>query len=888
MAKMRVYELAKELKIENRDLIRQLIELNFDVRNHMSTLSPEEVQAVREKFKAERSEVVEEKRVTTRVIRRRRKKVEAGAEEEVEAGAEEEVEAEAGEEAVEEVIEEAAEAQAEPAAAEPPTAEPALEAAAAVPPAAGTPAQAEPEAEPAPAAEAPAEAEPAPAPEAAAGAPAAEAPPRRRSRGDRPARIISRPKYPLPATTSGRPEYERPSAAVGRDSRPGPELVTGDVPRLDKDGGRSRRRKKGKKAAANIPDNEFLMSKAGSRSKEILNKADLYGGRPSRGRRRGAAATKKAKKTELTTPKAIKRRVKVGEAITVGELAKRMGIKAAEVVGRLMQMGMMVTLNQALDVEDAGIVANEFGFEIERVGFEEEGLLEQRQDQPEDLVPRPPVVTIMGHVDHGKTSLLDSIRNADVVSGEAGGITQHIGAYDVHLENGGRVVFLDTPGHEAFTQMRARGAQVTDVVVLVVAADDGIMEQTKEAINHAKAAGVPIVVAVNKIDKPGADPERVRRGLGDQGLVPEAWGGDTIVVDVSAKTGQGVDQLLEMLELQSDVLELKANPTKPARGHILEARLDKGRGPVATVLVREGTLKAGDSFVCGTFAGRVRALLDDRGQPVDMAGPSMPVEVQGFAGVPEAGDEFVVVESEKDARQIAEHRALKKREAELSVKTKMSLEGFFEQMAEGEVQSLKLVVKSDVQGSAEAIVDALGKLGNEQVKVEVIHAATGAISESDVMLASASGAIIIGFNVRPSGKVSEMAEAEKVDIRTYEVIYQIMDDVTAALTGLLAPNLEEEVIGRVEVRDTFKVPKIGTVAGCYVTQGRVERGAMARLLRDGVVVANSKVSSLRRFKDDVKEVAQGFECGVGLESYQDIKPGDEIEFYLIHEVAAEL
>ncbi|RJX30475.1 MAG: translation initiation factor IF-2 [Desulfarculus sp.] len=721
-----------------------------------------------------------------------------------------------------------------------------------------------------------------------AGAPAAEAPPRRRSRGDRPARIISRPKYPLPATTSGRPEYERPSAAVGRDSRPGPELVTGDVPRLDKDGGRSRRRKKGKKAAANIPDNEFLMSKAGSRSKEILNKADLYGGRPSRGRRRGAAATKKAKKTELTTPKAIKRRVKVGEAITVGELAKRMGIKAAEVVGRLMQMGMMVTLNQALDVEDAGIVANEFGFEIERVGFEEEGLLEQRQDQPEDLVPRPPVVTIMGHVDHGKTSLLDSIRNADVVSGEAGGITQHIGAYDVHLENGGRVVFLDTPGHEAFTQMRARGAQVTDVVVLVVAADDGIMEQTKEAINHAKAAGVPIVVAVNKIDKPGADPERVRRGLGDQGLVPEAWGGDTIVVDVSAKTGQGVDQLLEMLELQSDVLELKANPTKPARGHILEARLDKGRGPVATVLVREGTLKAGDSFVCGTFAGRVRALLDDRGQPVDMAGPSMPVEVQGFAGVPEAGDEFVVVESEKDARQIAEHRALKKREAELSVKTKMSLEGFFEQMAEGEVQSLKLVVKSDVQGSAEAIVDALGKLGNEQVKVEVIHAATGAISESDVMLASASGAIIIGFNVRPSGKVSEMAEAEKVDIRTYEVIYQIMDDVTAALTGLLAPNLEEEVIGRVEVRDTFKVPKIGTVAGCYVTQGRVERGAMARLLRDGVVVANSKVSSLRRFKDDVKEVAQGFECGVGLESYQDIKPGDEIEFYLIHEVAAEL
>jgi translation initiation factor IF-2 len=494
----------------------------------------------------------------------------------------------------------------------------------------------------------------------------------------------------------------------------------------------------------------------------------------------------------------------------------------------------------------------------------------------------------MGHVDHGKTSLLDTIRNSDVVSGEAGGITQHIGAYDVNLPGGGRVVFLDTPGHEAFTQMRSRGAQVTDIVVLVVAADDGIMEQPKEAISHSKAAGVPIVVAVNKIDKPGADPERVRRDLSEQGLIPEDWGGDTIVVDVSAKTGQGVDELLEMLQLQSEVLELAANPDKPARGHILEAHLDKGRGPVGTVLVREGTLNTGDSFVCGIFAGKVRSMLNDRGNPVDTAGPSIPVEVQGFGGVPEAGDEFAVVENDKVARQIADHRLQKKREAELSAKTKTSLEGFFEQMAEGEVRELKLVVKADVQGSVEALVEALGKLGNEEVRVNVIHSATGAINESDVMLASASDAIVIGFNVRPMGKVSETADAEQVDIRTYEVIYQILDDITAALTGMLAPEHREEVIGRVEVRETFGVPKIGTVAGSYVTEGHVTRGAQARLLRDGVVIANTKVSSLRRFKDDVKEVAQGFECGIGLENYNDIKVGDEIEFYVVHEVAAKL
>ncbi|MFH1060552.1 MAG: translation initiation factor IF-2, partial [Pseudomonadota bacterium] len=739
--------------------------------------------------------------------------------------------------------------------------------------------------------------------------PKAEPPKPKRSTVDTPARIISRPTTPVTPPGEKRTYEPRPGEG-GRtyDPRPGgrppgpgsprpsgppgfrpPAQTPTDAPPPERSEDKTgRRRKKGKKTGT-MPDDETLIRKAGvGRRKEVLDKADLYDAdRHGRGRRRGGAV-KKIKKTELTTPKAIKRRVKVGEAINVGELAKRMGVKAAEVVGRLMRMGMMVTVNQILEAEEATLVANEFGFEIEHVGFEEGGHLEQTLDRPEDLKTRPPVVTIMGHVDHGKTSLLDAIRRTDVAGGEAGGITQHIGAYNVRLPQGGQVVFLDTPGHAAFTQMRARGAQVTDVVVLVVAADDGVMQQTKEAINHSREAGVPIMVAVNKIDKPGADPARVRRELAEMNLVAEDWGGDTIYVEVSAKTGQGVDTLLEMLQLQSEVLELKANPDKPARGHILEARLDKGRGPVATVLVQEGTLKPGDAFVCGVQAGRVRALFDDLGRRVDEATPSIPAEVQGFSGVPEAGDEFVVVESDKVAKQIAEHRAMKKREADLGAQTRLSLEGFFEQMKEGAVQELKLVVKADVQGSAEAMVDALNKLGNEQVKVAVIHSGTGAITETDVMLASASNAIIIGFNVRPAGKASEMAEAQHVDVRTYDVIYQVMDDVTAALTGLLAPVIQEDILGRVQVRETFTVPKIGTIAGCAVISGKVERNAHARLLRDGVVVATSRVSSLRRFKEDVKEVLQGYECGIGLENYNDIKVGDEIEVFVTREVAPEL
>ena len=630
------------------------------------------------------------------------------------------------------------------------------------------------------------------------------------------------------------------------------------------------------------------MSRSTSKRKEILDRDDLYGGRKGRSKRKGGTGPKRAMKTEITTPKAIKRRVKVDEAITVGELAKAMGIKAADVVGRLMKIGMMVTLNQSLDLDDAGLVANEFGFEVERTGFIEAELINTIEDSEDELQLRPPVVTIMGHVDHGKTSLLDKIRATKVTEGEAGGITQHIGAYNVILPSGGRVAFVDTPGHEAFTEMRARGADVTDVVVLVVAADDGVMEQTKEAIAHSKAAGVPIIVAVNKIDKPGAEPERVRRELADYDLIPEDWGGDTIMINVSAHTGEGIDDLLEMLLLQAEVMELKANPDKAARGTVLEARLDKGRGPVATVLVQEGTLNAGDAFICGVHAGKVRAMFDDMGNRVDTAGPSTPVEVQGVGGVPEAGDEFIVMENDKTAKQVAEHRALKKREAELSQQTRLSLDSFLSRMAEAEVKELKLIIRADVQGSVEALKESLLKLGNDEVKVDVIQAATGTITETDVLLASASDAVIIGFNVRPPAKVTEIADAEKVEIRTYDVIYQVLEDVTAALTGMLAPTIEEEISGHAEVRDTFKVPKIGIIAGCYVTDGKVERNSLARLLRDGVVVVNSKISSLRRFKDDAKEVAQGFECGIGLENFNDIKVGDVVELYKNIEIAGQL
>jgi len=621
--------------------------------------------------------------------------------------------------------------------------------------------------------------------------------------------------------------------------------------------------------------------KAGGK-KKVGDVQDRTGGRGG-----GKFKRKKSREDFLSTKidagaqtmKAAKRKIRMEETIRVSDLAKQMGSKAQDLIKVLLGLGALVTINQSLDIETATLAAAEFGFEVEKSGFSEDDyIINAEADKPEDLKGRPPVVTIMGHVDHGKTSLLDAIRASNVVSGEAGGITQHIGAYHVSTSRGD-IVFLDTPGHEAFTAMRARGAQVTDIVVLVVAADDGVMDQTREAVNHSRAAGVPIVVAVNKIDKPDANPDRVKRELGDLGLVPEEWGGDTIFANVSAKQKLGLDELLEMILLQAEVLQLTANPDKRARGHIVEARLDKGRGPVATVLIQEGTLHQGDAFVCGVFSGRVRACFDDQGHKIKEAGPSMPIEVQGFEGVPEAGDEFVGVEDEKVARRIAETRATKQRERELGKASKVTLETFLASRPEAEAQTLNLVLKADVQGSLEAIADALHKLSTEKVKVNIIHTGAGAITESDILLASASAGIIIGFNVRPTIKVKEMAERESVDIRFYDIIYKLVSEIKDAMSGMLAPVIREQYLGQAEVRDTFSVPKVGMVAGCGVLDGKLTRNAGVRLVRDGVVVYTGKLASLRRFKDDVKEVTKGYECGVGLENFNDIKVGDVIEAF---------
>lgn len=609
-----------------------------------------------------------------------------------------------------------------------------------------------------------------------------------------------------------------------------------------------------------------------------------------RGKKRGArvALPAGAKKTEITVPKAIKRVIKISDVIQVGELAKRMGIKAGEVIKKLFSLGIMATINQAVDIDAASLVAHDFGYEVERVGMEiVEEMLEETPEVPEKMVLRPPVVTVMGHVDHGKTSLLDAIRQTDVAAGEAGGITQHIGAHHVKLERGD-LVFLDTPGHEAFTAMRARGAQVTDFVILVVAADDGVMPQTVEALNHAKAAGVPIIVAVNKIDKPGANPDRVKQALGDHGLLAEDWGGDTIFVNVSAKQRTGIKELLEMIILQAEVMELKANPDKLAKGTIIEAKLDKGRGPVATVLVEEGTLKVGDPFVAGVHFGRVRAMVDDKGGKVEKAGPSMPVEVQGLPGVPLAGEKFIVVSDEKKAREIGTYRQMKQRETELSKSSKVSLEDLYDKIKEGEVKELGIIIKADVHGSVEALTESLQKLSTEAIKLKVLHGSVGAITETDVLLAAASNAIIIGFHVRPDAKVHALAEEEGVDIRLYNIIYEVIEDVKKAMEGLLAPTLKEVVLGRAEIREVFSVPKIGNIGGCFITDGKITRGARVRLIRDGIVVHDGKMASLRRFKDDVKEVQSGYECGIGIENYNDIKTGDAIEAYIQEKVATKL
>ena len=691
-----------------------------------------------------------------------------------------------------------------------------------------------------------------------------------------------------PATTEARPAPAgRPQHPARRDQRPGgrpfqregfnvPVMQPPPVPETGKPKKKQKKKRedhdrdfRGKPTFKKLPDLKTLPAgKRGYRKKDT-------------------AAVQHTDLADITKPR--KKVVKIQEGVTLKDFADLMGQKVGDVIKRLMGMGVMATQNQAMDMDSAVLFADEYGIKVEVTSLETaEDVLEEKADAAETLVTRSPVVTIMGHVDHGKTSLLDAIRETNVVSKEAGGITQHIGAYQVSLK-GRDITFLDTPGHAAFTAMRARGSQVTDIVILVVAADDGVMPQTREAANHAKAAGVPIIVAINKIDKPGAKPDRVKQELSELELVPEEWGGQNIFCDVSAKQKVGLEHLLEMILIQADVLELKANPEKMARGTIVEAKLDKGRGPVATVLVQGGTLKVGDIFVSGIQFGKVRALVNDRGDRVDAAGPAVPVEVIGFSGVPQAGDRFSVMEEERKARQVVEFRLNKQRSAEMAAVKKITLEDLHSQIQEGKVKELNLVLKADVQGSAGAVADALVKLSTSEVKLKIIHSTVGAITETDVMLAAASNAVIIGFNVRPEPKATELAQREGVDVRLYNIIYNAIDDVKAAMEGLLEPTLKEKVLGRAEVRQTFHVSKLGTVAGSHVLEGVMARqNDGVRVLRDNVLVYEGKLHSLKRFKDDVKEVQAGYECGLSIENFNDIKVGDIVEAFIIEKIAGKL
>ena len=903
MGKMRVHLLAKELEMETKDLVAQLERLGIRGRKAQSSLEDEEVARVRaalaaqekphvhvgeEKVVADRvvtaddqslgeiqaRETIVERRVRANVIRRRTSRVEVPTE---------------AHEA------ESSQTEASPAPAPKPSADfedlaatmPSYEddsALSAIAPESDVSHHEEPEdapgeitepasaeetrAQPVPVRERqPVSAPPAPPPQAQTAAVPATAP----KEAPRGARVLGR--IDLKRTVTIAP------AAPSAPRRPMPGSP--GVPPAANEAARPARDGEAAKPAAG----EAEKPKAGRHKKRVIKKQDvlefrekeLRSGRIPKKKR--ALPGKEQRKTEITVPRASKRVIRISEVITVGDLAREMGIKAGDVIKKLMSLGMMASINQVLDVDTATLVAADFDYQVENVAFDAESMLEAEQVEEESmLVSRPPVVTIMGHVDHGKTSLLDAIRSTNVTAQEHGGITQHIGAYHVQVD-GRSVTFLDTPGHEAFTAMRARGAKVTDIVVLVVAADDGVMPQTVEAINHARAAEVPIIVAVNKIDKPDADLERVKRGLSEHGLVSEDWGGDTVFAPVSAKTQEGIPHLLEMLLLQADILELQANSDKLARGTIVEAKLDRGRGPVATVLVQEGTLHVGDAFVCGVFHGKVRAMINDLGQKVEIAPPSSPVEILGLQGVPQAGDSFIAVADESKARQVAEHRHTKQRETELVKSSKVSLEELYDQIKTGDVKELRVVVKADVQGSVEALTDALTRMSTAEVKLRVLHGSVGGITESDILLAAASNAIVIGFNVRPESKGQALAAQEGVDVRLYTVIYEAVADVRAAMEGMLEPTFREQTQGRVDIRQIFNIQGVGTIAGCYVTDGKIQRGNLVRILRDHVVVHEGKLASLKRFKDDVREVSAGYECGLSIEGFQDIKQGDVVEAY---------
>ena len=617
------------------------------------------------------------------------------------------------------------------------------------------------------------------------------------------------------------------------------------------------------------PEKEKVFSKEKEKEKEKLDKLMIN----------------RKQQTQKANP--IPKQIEILEAITVNELAKKMNLKVSDVISRLMQMGLMVTMNQQIDHETAAILAAEYGTEVKVISLYDETIIKSDEDVPERMVIRPPVVTVMGHVDHGKTKLLDAIRQTDVVSGEYGGITQHIGAYQVH-DPRGAITFLDTPGHEAFSMMRARGAQITDVVVLVVAANDGVMPQTVEAIRHAQEAKVPIIVAINKIDLPDANPDRVKQQLSEYNLAPEEWGGTTLYVEISALKKKGIDSLLEAIHLQAEVLDLKADPVRRAEGRVIETRIDQGRGVISTVLIQKGTLRIGDAFVGGIFPGKVRAMFNDKGQSITEAGPSTPVEIMGFEGIPDAGDPFQVTQSEKEAKEYAEKRQeLKKQESSKNVK-KITLSNIYDKIQEENMMELKVIIKADTHGSMEALKGALTKLSTNEIRLNVIHAATGPIVREDVYLAAASKAIIIGFHVRPNADSQAAADQEKVEIRKYNIIYDAVDDIRAAMEGMLSPEIREEQTGIVEVRELFKVPKVGMIAGCHVTQGKIKRTSVVHVIRDGIQVYSGKLTSLKRFKDDVKEVSEGFDCGIGIDNFQEIAVGDIIEAYDIIKIAKKL
>ena len=648
-------------------------------------------------------------------------------------------------------------------------------------------------------------------------------------------------------------------------------------------------------AAVNIDKyNEKFDNMANERSRErdrkggkekIVNKAKQRQQQQAASAKRRQEERDKMQKLQLELAKKQQLKVSIPDEINVGELASRMKKTAGEVIKQLIKLGVFASVSDVVDYDTAALVAMELGCKVEKevVVTVEERLIDDHEDSADELVGRAPVVVVMGHVDHGKTSLLDYIRHANVASGEAGGITQHIGAYTVEI-NGSPITFLDTPGHEAFTSMRARGAMVTDIAILVVAADDGIMPQTIESINHAKAAGIPLVVAINKMDTVGANPERIKQQLTEYDIVPEEWGGDTIVCPISAKTGMGIDNLLENLVVLAEVLELKANPNRAAKGAVIEARLDKGRGPIMTVLVQNGTLKLGDIIIAGTAVGRVRTMINDKGQRITEAGPSVPVEISGMSEVPSAGDTFNAVADERMARELVEERKTQQKNAAFGMNKKVSLEDLFSQIQAGEMKTLNIIVKADVQGSAEAVKASLEKITNEEVRVKVIHSAVGAINESDVMLAATSGAIIVGFNVRPDNAARDSAARSNVDMRMYRVIYDCINEIEAAMKGMLSPKFKESIIGHAEVRETYKVSKVGTVMGCYVTDGKIQRGCQVRVLRDNIVIHEGDLASLRRFKDDVKEVASGYECGMQIEKFNDVKVGDVIECYVMEQI----